>query len=501
MHQQIVVQTFENPRDLRLIQHLKRKTFPTVEKQAKSIHGEHYVQLPKNSEFVNGLLFELGHKTGSEKFIQSRDTCRKHEQKPVYEVAHGSGNTWPIVVVEQRGLLFCCLPLVTQTMTDRKPSLIEIPSVTLGFSLLCGMADYLRLMNPREIESRISEMYLYLNIAAPFGCPLDVNSDTVTAKMYNKPSYLPKTNKQPAWKPVLYKGKSSIYLAITEYIRAIQYSRENVPDTWDLYGTISCKADLEGAVPDITINISHTPEGASLPLDHLMIHPCVQSADSAVIDPSEVKAAPRRVRFTPPAEMFALCHYTVSSLKQLPITAIYDMKMSGRIATLKVQLTLTQGIRNTFEYCELQMPFYNRGTITNHESTASQGNVITSPDKRILVWNVGLKFPPKSHSASLESTVTFTEVKHTDLYEDPFCINQNAYAQLFFKISDFTQSGCYIDPKSTQVSPNTKFKLTTVQEYVSAEYKVWNCNGDALISSVPKSLLTNEHFPDKDSGS
>lgn len=60
---------------------------------------------------------------------------------------------------------------------------------------------------------------------------------------------------------------------------------------------------------------------------------------------------------------------------------------------------------------------------------------------------------------------------------------------LFFKILDFTHSGCYIDPKSVQVSPNTKFKLTIVQEYLSVEYKIWNSQGDALISSVPKGVL------------
>ena len=31
--------------------------------------------------------------------------------------------------------------------------------------------------------------------------------------------------------------------------------------------------------------------------------------------------------------------------------------------------------------------------------------------------------------------------------------------QIFFKIPDFTHTGCYIDPKSIQISNNVKYKL------------------------------------------
>ena len=57
----------------------------------------------------------------------------------------------------------------------------------------------------------------------------------------------------------------------------LQYGRENVADVFDLYGTVSCKAELEGATPDITLNISSD----GLPLDNILIHPCVQSADTS----------------------------------------------------------------------------------------------------------------------------------------------------------------------------------------------------------------------------
>lgn len=467
------------------------RVFPTVEKKAKNIEGDNYVQICNIPEFINGLLFELGHREGIDKFIPARDTCRKFEQKPVFEVTTSAGKVWPVVVVEQKGLLFCCVPLVEQGSNTRPP-LIQIPSVTMGFSLLCGLADFLRQVPVSEMIHKTSDIYSYLSVAAPFGTPVDAQPESVVAKMYNKPSVLSKTQKQPAWKPVLHKGKNSVYLSITEYIKSAQYEKKSIPDVWDLYGTVACKAELEGAMPDITLNISHITEGNSLPLDHLMIHPCVQTADSAVIIPDEtgsVRVAPRRVRFTPPLDMFPLCHYTVSSLQELPVKGSYEMKVDGRTATVSVNLKLSDKVKNVFDYCELQIPFYNRGQISSQDSSVSQGNVMVSPDRRILVWNIGQKFPSKSLSVNLDATVQFNENKLTNVYNDPFCVGLNAYAQLFFKILDFTHSGCYIDPKSVQVSPNTKFKLTIVQEYLSVEYKIWNSQGDALISSVPKGVL------------
>ncbi|OWF38566.1 AP-5 complex subunit mu-1 [Mizuhopecten yessoensis] len=207
-------------------------------------------------------------------------------------------------------------------------------------------------------------------------------------------------------------------------------------------------------------------------------------------DPSDMRATPRRVRFIPPTEMFILCHYTVSCLKEVPIKGSYEMRMDGKTAKLTVKLKMSERVRNNLEYCELQIPFHNRGVIGTYDATPSQGSVMVSPDRRILVWNVGQRFPSKSLSTSLDATVHFTDSKTPGAHEDAFCVGQNSYAKLFFKIPDFTHSGCQIDPKSVQVSPNVKFKLTTVQEYLTGmEYKIWNNLGDSLVSNVPHSVL------------
>ncbi|XP_071162634.1 AP-5 complex subunit mu-1-like [Mytilus edulis] len=457
------------------------RAFPVAEKKAKQTQDENYVSLPSDQELVNGLLFELGHLVdGVEMFNPRRDSCVRVEEKPVVEVSTSTGIIWPLVVVEQKGLVYCCLPVVE---AKERPPLLQISGVTLGFTLLCGLADYLRQNSENEIYQMKTDLYSILNIAVPFGKVMDVNIDAALPKLTCKTNLM--SQKQPAWKPVLHKGKNHVYFAITEYIKAVLYGRENVPDVWDLYGTVSCKAELEGVTPDITINI--TSDG--LPLDNILIHPCVQSADTSNLSSTDTRPNSRRIRFTPPLEMFTVCHYTVPRLQQLPVSGCYEMKLTGKTATLSVTLQLNCIMKNAMEYCELQIPFYNKGQISSLESNCTLGNTMLSPDKRILVWNIGSKFTTKTtQNISMEATVNFTDGQTTNSYEDPFCKGQNSYAQLFFKVPEFTHSGCYIDPKTVQVSPNAKFKLTTVQEYMTAEYKIWNIHGDILTSNIPISV-------------
>ncbi|XP_041354497.1 AP-5 complex subunit mu-1-like [Gigantopelta aegis] len=465
------------------------RKFPTSEKKAKTIDGDAYVPLPQTEYFIQLLLTEVRLSAASSKFIVARDTCSKEDEKPVFELETSAGKLWPIVVIQQYGLLLCCLPLVEQG-SQNKPPLVHIPSVSLGFSLLCGISDFLRTQTSQEFASRLAELPDFINEAAPFGIPRDTCSDTVLAKLANKVLSVPKSQKQPAWKPVLYKGKACIYLAVSECIKAAQCEQGELQDFWDVYGSIICKADLEGALPDITLNISHQSDVDCVPLDHLTIHPCVQSADSAELDTvvSRDSVPSRRIRFTPPAEMFTLCHYTASRLQELPIFGVYQMTYDSRTAKFNVNLKLSDQIKNNFEYCELQIPFYNRGVISSFETTPSQGSTSLSPDKNIVVWNVGQKFPSKTLEVSMTAIVHFSETTSTPLSsaEELFCVGQNGYAQLYFKIPEFTHTGCYIDPKSIQVSPSTKFKLTTVREYFSTDYKIWNSYGDTLTTASRK---------------
>lgn len=472
--------------------------YQTYIRKSKQLDGDQHVPIPNNPEFAKALLFEVGHTSDEfSKFIPSRDSCKRVEQKPVYEINTSHGQLWPLVVIEQSGVALCCLPFVSQGARNRPP-LIDIPGVTLGFTLLCALGDFLRNTALAEFDQKISDLYAFLTQAAPFGTVLDTTVDSVLAKMANRASATPKLQKQPAWKPVLHKGKNQMHLAVTEYVRAVQYDRDNIDDVWDVYGTVSCKAELEGAIPTVTMTISQAIEGEVTPLNHLLIHPCVQSADAYILEEGKDRAIPRRVRFTPPLEIITLCHYRVNPTRQPPITGSFELFAEEERIKIKVQLRLSENIKNVFEYCELQIPFGKRGPLTIQESSLSHGSLVLSSDKTVLVWNIGQRFPAKQPDITMSSIVLLgnSKAKSTGSLEEQFCTGQNAYAQLFFKIVDFTQSGCFIDAKSIQVSPNMKYKLSCVREFLSSEYKLWNVHGDSLVSAIPKCLSDHQTIMD-----
>lgn len=463
-------------------------------KKSKQIDGEKYVPLLNNAEMAKALLFELGYtQDGFTKFVPSRDSCQQVEQKPVYELSTSQGKLWPLVVVEQQGLALCCLPFVPQGASKRPP-LIDIPGVTLGFTLLCALGDFLRTTQLNEFDQKTGDIYAFLTQAAPFGTILDTSGDSILAKITNKPITVPKSQKQPAWKPALHKGKNQMFLLITEFVRAVQYDRKNFDDLWDVYGTVSCKAELEGTMPTVTMTISQATEGEITPINNIIIHPCVQSADTYIQKDGNERAMPRRVRFTPPLEMITLCHYTVNPTRTPPITGSFELFTEEDRAKIKVHLRLSENIKNNFEYCELQIPFGKRGPVAILESSVNHGTLLLSPDKSILVWNIGQRFPAKLTEIIMSCVVQManSQAEATGSIEEQFCTGQKAFAQLYFKILDFTQSGNVIDAKSIQVAPAMKYKLTCVREFLSSEYKLWNVHGDCLVSSIPKYLCDQQ---------
>eukprot|EP00058_Branchiostoma_floridae_P018990 XP_002604479.1 hypothetical protein BRAFLDRAFT_79220 [Branchiostoma floridae] len=443
--------------------------YPTVERRAAILTGGggNTVQMLDDVAFCNALVEELGLNRTSNKFVSWRDTCQKLSQEPVHELRLADGATlWPVLVIEQHGLLFCCLTLVEGDAASRPP-LIQVPGITAGFSLLLGILDFLGQLpkNITKSSPKFLELYNYLCHAAPFGSPLDVDPFTVTSVLLDRPDPAPKV-KQPAWKPKLFKGKPQIYFAITEHIKAVQYDKKGQPDAYMVYGTVTCKTELEGVMPDVTVNLSLPAPPLGKPLENILVHPCVQSTDTQILNNCASSAqhqtatmGPYKLRFTPPLHMITLCHYT-SQVRELPIRGYYQMRGEGNKVKLLVQLKLGSKVKNHFEFCELQIPFYNRGPIQTYKTTPSVGSTVLSADRRILAWNIGQKFPTKSLEVQLNAT-------------------------LYFRVSDYTQSGCYIDQRSIQVHPSTKHKSIITKEFTSSEYKIWNSHGDAQVVHTP----------------
>ncbi|KAL8622943.1 hypothetical protein ACOMHN_027064 [Nucella lapillus] len=462
------------------------RKFPTVEKRAQMLAKANYVKVLPDPHMARLIVQETGYGPAGKKFVAERDSCREPLQKPVFKVKTDEGELWPLVILQQGDLLLCCLPLVESSHSSANNNLIDIPSISLGFGLLSCLSDALRVPS-QEFATRVTELPAFLNEAAPFGCVRDTCADSVLVKLTNRPVALHKTDKQAAWKPLLHRGKSSIHLTITEYIRASQCDQEELGDTMEVFGLVMCLAELEGVTPDIILNVSHAPDSPSIPLDQLTVHPCVLSADSMPLPDNKASVgvpAPRRIRFSPPVDNFTLCHYSARQLQELPIFGSFTMKPEDHRLQVSVLLKLSDQIRNAFDYCELQIPILNGPPVVSVDSSPSQGVVSTSPDKRIVVWNIGQKFPSKNLEVTLAATIHLGDKSKSvraSLPEDQFCVGLNAFCQLYFLVPEFTHTGCHIDSRSVQVSPTAKFKLTTGREYKSYDYKIWNSLGEALM--------------------
>lgn len=95
------------------------------------------------------------------------------------------------------------------------------------------------------------------------------------------------------------------------------------------------KAELEGH-PDILLTLVSPPD--SPPLDHLITHSCVQSADVTPASPRGTDQRNRKIRFSAPNESFTLCNYQVSGIPVVPIRGFYQMKVYTYIQLQCIQL-------------------------------------------------------------------------------------------------------------------------------------------------------------------
>ncbi|XP_065919140.1 AP-5 complex subunit mu-1-like [Dysidea avara] len=336
------------------------------------------------------------------------------------------------------------------------------------------------------------ELYQYLCVVAPFGSLLDNSVSNTKLLMVNGyPQGPMPRQKVPAWRPVVHKGVSRLILHIREEVNTMQYDNPNIPDDGEVFGSVICKAELDGC-PDVQLTLA-VPPGCP-PLDNFVIHSCVTSADTNPImmqGPGIATATPmlsRKLRFSTLPEQFTLCSYTISDLTFLPIRGFYQMKGDSSLKLL-LQLKLDQNVKNSFEKCEVQLPFYHRGPIERVDNISPASVQLSlSQDKYKIIWNIGQKFPTKSLELFLQATVHFPEVippVPEGVVVDPFCVGLNSYAEVHFKLSDYMFSGCSIDQKSISLFPQAKYKLQMSRECQSQVYKIWNSHGDVECTFPP----------------
>uniref|UniRef100_A0A8C2NV43 AP-5 complex subunit mu-1 n=1 Tax=Capra hircus TaxID=9925 RepID=A0A8C2NV43_CAPHI len=450
------------------------RRYPTVEKRAKVFNGASYVPVPEDGPFLKALLFELRLLDDEKDFLESRDSCSHINKTSIYGLRVGSEELWPVVAFLKNGMIYACVPLVEQTLSPRPP-LISISGISQGFELLFGVQDFLSSgqKTDSELNTKLSQLSDLLLQTCPFGTLLDANlHNSLDSINFASVTHL---QKQPAWRTGTYKGKPQVSISITEKVNSMQYDKQEIVDTWQVVGVVTCK--------------------------DILVHPCVTSLDSAILTSSSIDAVddsafsgPYKFPLTPPLESFTLCYYT-SQVPVPPILGFYQVKEEEVQLKITVNLKLHESVKNSFEFCEAHIPFYNRGPITHVEYKASFGQLEVFREKSLLVWIIGQKFP-KSMEISLSGTVTFGAKNHEKQSFDQICIGGTAYlkkksgmstmlyvfSKLHFRILDYTLTGCYVDQHSVQVFASGKPKISTHRKLISSDYYIWNSKAPAPVT-------------------
>ncbi|GAU11069.1 hypothetical protein TSUD_196930, partial [Trifolium subterraneum] len=333
----------------------------------------------------------------------------------------------------------------------------------------------------------------FISSSMPFGTPLDLNYSnifTIKANGFSASDLPPTDQKQPAWKPYLYKGKQRMLFTTHEIVHAALYDRDEIPDIISVSGQINCRADLEG-LPDVSFPL----KGLNIAnLEVSSYHPCAQVSDQG---PDK-----QGVVFSPPSGNFVLMRYQATCTLGPPVKGFYQLSMvSEDKGAFLFKLRLMEGYKAplTMEFCTVIMPFPRR-RIVSLDGTPSIGTVSTS--EHSVEWKIvpsgrGLsgksievtfpgtvKFAPwknqtVSSSRSLFGTIVdedsdneaenssnmineehLMEKMNKDLppvdLEEPFCWQAYNYAKVSFKIVGASVSGISIDPKSLSIYPAVK---------------------------------------------
>ncbi|XP_035529713.1 AP-5 complex subunit mu-1 [Morone saxatilis] len=464
------------------------RRFATVEHRAKSLAGSSYIAVPEEHTVLQLLLTELGLSDSDKSFVALRDDCLHRQRSPALELhvdSPAKGILWPVLAISQGPLILACLPLV-DAPAEPRPPLASLLSVSQGLTLLAGLQTFLLGSGGKPdnegLASRLLMLPSVLLHVCPLGTPLDVPllaapaTPTVPAPAGNQ--------KQPAWKTGLHRGRAVVNVALIETVRSMQYGNRSRQDLWDVYGTVTCKCEVEGVLPNVTVTLTLPPIGS--PLQDILVHPCVTSLDSSILTASSVDSydgsafsGPYKFPFSPPLEPFRLCSYT-SQVPVPPILGSYQLKEEENQLRVSVTLKLHESVKNSFEYCEAHLPFFNRDQMGVVDMKVSSGQLDVAKEKNLLVWGLGQKFP-KSREVTMEGKISFSGPAPGPT--DPLCTKLTAYIKLYFKVPDMTLSGCCVDQHSVQVYSSAKPRIVTSRELLSKEYFIWNSTGTAPVSS------------------
>lgn len=219
-----------------------------MEHRAKILAGSLYTAIPEENNFLQLLLTELGLSDPDKTYVALRDDCVYRPRSPALELRTEGpqrGILWPVLAISQGPLILACLPLV-DAPAEPRPPLANLLSVSQGLTLLAGLQSFLLgsggKTDSETLSSHLAVLPSILLQVCPLGTPLDIPPlgppATSTVAIFSG------SQKQPAWKTGLHRGRASVNVALTETVRSMQYGNRSRQDLWDVYGTVTCKVSV-----------------------------------------------------------------------------------------------------------------------------------------------------------------------------------------------------------------------------------------------------------------
>ena len=225
------------------------RRFSTVEHRAKRLAGSWYVAVPEENTVLQLLLTELGLSDSNKPYVALRDDCLHCQRSPALELrvdGRAKGVLWPVLAISQGPLILACLPLV-DAPAEPRPPLASLLSVSQGLTLLAGLQTFLLgaggKLDSEGLASRLAMLPAVLLQVCPLGTPLDV--PLLGAPATNTVPTPAGSQKQPAWKTGLHRGRAVVNVALAETVRSMQYGNRSRQDLWDVFGTVTCKVRAE----------------------------------------------------------------------------------------------------------------------------------------------------------------------------------------------------------------------------------------------------------------
>ncbi|KAM4665930.1 LOW QUALITY PROTEIN: AP-5 complex subunit mu-1 [Amazona ochrocephala] len=440
------------------------RCYCAVEVSTKTFNGSKHVPVPSDSAFLKALLFEL--ELTDDHIFMKHDTCTRINHSSVCSIHTKGEDLCPVLAFQKSGLIYACLPLFEETL-EPQPPLLTASGLSQGL-LLLGIVGYISSNWKNEADVKVGQLQNLLTKTCLLGTPLNTNIHSLNSSFEDIQEILTEKN-QPAWRSK-YKGKPQVNICITEKVECMQYDTRDVVQ---VYGTVNCNCDIEGSAPNITLSLNLPTNGP--PLQDTVVHHFVTSIDGAMLMSSSAEPLDDSVcnaykfPFILPSDSFGLCYYT-SQAPVPPILGFYQLAEESQLK-IPVNLKLHESIK-IFEYCKAHILFFNRCPIALLKYKVCYNQLDLSQEKSLLVWVIGQKFP-KSLEVSLTVTVFFgTAGKEHPT--DSICTGNSAYLKLYFRIPDFTLTGCYVDQHPVQIFVPGKPKTSASWERLSSRYYIWN---------------------------